>query len=294
MANYSIKDLENFTGIKAHTIRMWEKRYNIVEPKRTETNIRFYDDEDLKKLLNVSILNRNGVKISNIVGLNEKAICDKILTLAITESDVESQIESLVIAMIDLDENKFDKVFNTAIINHGFEESIVKVIYPFFEKIGILWQIGAINPAQEHFVSNLIRQKLIVATDGIVSTFNDQTKSFLLYLPEGEFHELGLLFYYYLIKKHNHKVFYLGESVPHKAVMEIGRAKKIDYVLTFVITPTDEEKFRKEIYEIIDNFSDLRHLYISGLNSPSVQNNLPPSVSVVRNVVNFRSILEDL
>lgn len=121
MANYSIKDLENFTGIKAHTIRIWEKRYSVVEPKRTDTNIRYYDDDDLKKLLNVSILNKHGFKISSIANFSNQAIHEKVMNLAHTSNDVESQIESLVLAMIDLDGSKFDKIFNTAVLNMGFK-----------------------------------------------------------------------------------------------------------------------------------------------------------------------------
>jgi len=140
MAHYSIKDLENLTGVKAHTIRIWEKRYNLVEPKRTSTNIRYYDDEDLKKLLNVSILNRHGFKISNIVGFSDEKLCEKILNLSQTHSDPESHIEGLVIAMIDLDEGKFEKIFNTAVMNLGFEEAILKIMYPFLEKTGVFFQ----------------------------------------------------------------------------------------------------------------------------------------------------------
>ena len=177
MANYSIRDLENFTGIKAHTLRIWEKRYNIVKPKRTCTNIRYYDDEDLKKLLNISILNRNGIKISNIVEMSDQAISEKVMSFASTKTDTDTQVESLVVAMIDLDERKFEKIFTTAVLRLGFEETVLRILYPFFERIGILWQIGTISPAQEHFISNLIRQKLIVAREGLEELYGDQASS---------------------------------------------------------------------------------------------------------------------
>lgn len=293
MANYSIKDLENFTGIKAHTIRIWEKRYNIVEPKRTCTNIRYYDDEDLKKLLNVSILNRNGFKISNIVNLSEETISEKILNLAQANSDVNNQIESLVLAMIDMDENKFDKVFNTAVLNFGFEDTMLKLVYPFFEKIGVLWQIGSINPAQEHFISSLIRQKLIVAIDGIVPKIGENSRSFLLFLPEGEFHEIGLIFYHYLIKKHNHKVLYLGETVPFDALLEVSKVKKIDYLLTSFITPMPDEQMDELLLNLADSFNEAK-LFVTGLQTYdknfSPNGNIQPIVSATE----FKNILEEM
>ena len=283
MANYSIKDLENFTGIKAHTIRIWEKRYNVVEPKRTDTNIRYYDDEDLKKLLNVSILNRHGFKISNIANFTDKALCEKVMSLSQTNNDVESQIEGLVLAMIDLDEYKFDKIFNNAVINFGFEETIVKIIYPFFQKIGILWLIGTINPAQEHFISNLLRQKLIVAIDGIVENITANSKTFLIFLPEGEYHELGLLFSYYLIKKQHHKVYYLGESVPYEALSLTSSIRKFDYVLTSVVTSKTKDELTAFVNQLSDIFPEST-IYITGNQSRSLQDNVPENIKSISNI----------
>ncbi|MEZ5146470.1 MAG: MerR family transcriptional regulator [Bacteroidales bacterium] len=291
MANYSIKDLENFTGIKAHTIRIWEKRYNIVEPKRTCTNIRYYDDEDLKKLLNVSILNRNGLKISNIVGLTDETITEKILNLSQANNDVNSQIENLVLAMIDMDENKFDKVFNTAVINFGFEETMLRLVYPFFEKIGVLWQIGTINPAQEHFISNLIRQKLIVAIDGIVSKVSEKSRSFLLFLPEGEFHEIGLIFYHYLIKKHNHKVIYLGETVPFDALAEVSKIKKVDYLLTSILTPMPDDQLIEFLENVSESFGESQ-VYVSGVQVQDKNLIFGKNIHTLASAMEFKSILE--
>ncbi|MCB2221459.1 MAG: MerR family transcriptional regulator [Bacteroidetes bacterium] len=293
MANYSIKDLENFTGIKAHTIRIWEKRYNIVEPKRTCTNIRYYDDEDLKKLLNVSILNRNGLKISNIVNLSEETINEKILNLAQTNNDLNSQIESMVLSMIDMDENKFDKVFNNAVINFGFEETMLKLVYPFFEKIGVLWQIGTINPAQEHFISSLIRQKLIVAIDGIIQKVTENTRSFLLFLPEGEYHEIGLIFYHYLIKKHNHKVVYLGESVPFDALLEVAKVKKIDYLLTSIITPVVDDQLTTLLENLSENFKDSK-LFVAGLQVQNIDPKNNGNIQPISSSMEFKKILESI
>jgi MerR family transcriptional regulator, light-induced transcriptional regulator len=293
MANYSIKDLENFTGIKAHTIRIWEKRYNLVEPKRTCTNIRYYDDDDLKKLLNVSILHRHGFKISNIVNLGDEDINEKILNLAQTTSNFNSQIESLVTAMIDLDEYKFDKVFNTTVLNLGFEETMLKLIYPFFEKIGVLWQIGTINPAQEHFISSLIRQKLIVAIDGISQKIDDRSRSFLLFLPEGEYHEIGLIFYHYLIKKQNHKVIYLGESVPFDALVEVFKIKNIDYLLTFITNPIENDTIGSYIDDVSQHYRDSM-LFVAGLQARTAEFPIPSNVKMIHSAIDFKEELNQL
>jgi DNA-binding transcriptional MerR regulator len=165
MGKYSIKELEQLSGIKAHTIRIWEKRHKLIEPQRTDTNIRFYSDEDLKKIINVSLLNNNGVKISKIAGMSFEDMTKKILEMSESKSEATVFIDQLVIAMVDMEEDRFEKILSTLILRFGFERSVIEVIYPFLEKIGVLWQTKNINPAQEHFISNLIRQKIIVAID---------------------------------------------------------------------------------------------------------------------------------
>ncbi|OQX80976.1 MAG: helix-turn-helix-type transcriptional regulator [Bacteroidetes bacterium 4484_249] len=292
MASYTIKDLENYTGIKAHTLRIWEKRYKIVMPKRTCTNIRSYNDNDLKKLLNISILNKHGFKISNIVNLSDDAVKEKILNLSQGMNNMESQIENLVVAMVELDENRFEKIFNTAVINLGFEDAIIKIMYPFFEKIGILWQIGTINPAQEHFISNLIRQKLIVAIEGLIESPDKKNTTFLLFLPEEEYHELGLLFYYYLIKKNGHKVIYLGENVPFEALEEISNVKKIDFLFTSFTSSLSAEETNTFIKKLIRQFNQQR-IFITGFQTGNIDLKLPEKVKVVNDAFDFKIELSD-
>jgi DNA-binding transcriptional MerR regulator len=293
MANYSIKDLENYTGIKAHTIRIWEKRYNIVEPKRTFTNIRYYNDEDLKRLLNVSILNRHGIKISNIVNFSDEIINEKILNLSFSKGNIESQIEGLILAMIDLDESKFEKIFNTAVINLGFEEAILKLMYPFFERIGILWQIGTINPAQEHFISNLLRQKLIVAVDGIVNSMNGNAKTFLLFLPEGEHHELGLIYYHYIIRKYKHKVYYLGEAVPMEGLKEISAFKNIQYVITSITTAIPITELNNYIIKLSEYFNKAT-IFLTGFMIKNINFKLPSNIQTISDVHDLKEKLEKI
>ena len=231
MAVYSIKELEKLSGIKAHTIRIWEKRYGLIEPHRTNTNIRYYTDSELKKILNVAVLNRHGIKISSIARLSDLELREEILRVSTTSYSNDTLIDSMVLSMIDLDEYKLEAMIDKSINKIGFKSTVTDVLYPFLEKVGILWQSGDVYPAQEHFVSFLIRQKIIGATDRISNTFNQNGKKFLLLLPEGEWHEISLLFSQYLIREANHEVIYLGQSVPYSDVLAIGASTRFEFIL---------------------------------------------------------------
>jgi DNA-binding transcriptional MerR regulator len=247
MGKYSIKELEKLSGIKAHTIRIWEKRHNIIEPSRTDTNIRFYTDEDLKKIINVSMLNNHGIKISRIADMSTDELNKRILELADSKYESSVHIDQLVIAMIDMEEEVFEKTLNTLILRYGFEKTITEIIYPFLEKIGILWQTQNITPAHEHFISNLIRQKIIVAIDGLTIP-SKEVDRLLLFLPEGELHELGLLFFHYLTRKKGYRSYYLGQNVPYEDVLQIYHMIKPTIMLTSIISPLSisvEDYFKK-------------------------------------------------
>jgi MerR family transcriptional regulator, light-induced transcriptional regulator len=233
MGKYSIKDLEQLSGIKAHTIRIWEKRHRIISPNRTETNIRFYSDEDLKRIINVSLLNNYGMKISRIAGMTDAEVNQKVLEISEIKNEVTIHIDQLVIAMIELDEAHFEKILNNLILRYGFEKTVVEIIYPFLEKIGVLWQTKNITPAHEHFMSNLIRQKIIVAIDGLPLPPPTANKV-LLFLPEAELHELGLLFYHYLIRKAGNKTYYLGQNVPHGDLVKIFKVHQPHTLVTSI------------------------------------------------------------
>jgi DNA-binding transcriptional MerR regulator len=261
MTKYSIKDLEKLTGIKAHTIRIWEKRYNIVCPLRTTTNIRFYTDGDLKRLLNVSILNRNGFKISNIVRLTTEEIRNSVIEASACSLSFESKIETLVIAMLDLDENKFEKSISNSILKLGFEDTVSNIIYPFLEKIGILWQIGTINPAHEHFITNLIRQKLIIAIDTENPSLIPNNKTFVFFLPEGELHELSLLFYSFLIKKRGHRIIYLGQSLPFEDLKQVKMVIRPDFLVTVITSVLTGKELQNYIKHLSELFSEQTLLF---------------------------------
>lgn len=293
MAVYSIKELEKLSGIKAHTIRIWEKRYNLIEPHRTNSNIRYYTDDELKKLLNVAVLHRQGLKISNIAKLNDLELKEEIMQVAGSSHSHQASIDSLVISMIDMDEYKFEAIMDKSISSIGFKFTITDVLYPFLEKVGILWQSGDIYPAQEHFVVNLIRQKIISATDQLPGTFNPRGKKFLLLLPEGEWHDIPLLFAQHLIREANHEVIFLGQSVPYSDVLTIGASKKFDFILISVTTSQPEFDMLLYLKDLGGAFPDKKILYFSSfeIHNPG---NLSPNHIPLQTARDLTEFLADL
>lgn len=286
MSNYSIKDLERLTNVKAHTLRIWEKRYQIVDPERSDSNIRSYSDEDLKKLLNISILNRHGYKISNIIKMGMSEIAEKVNSIISHESEYHGQIKSLVVAMIELNENKFDEILNQSIRKIGFEESVYNLIYPFYEKVGLLWQTGVICPAQEHFISHLIRTKLIVAIDSLPKTSKPGSKKIMLFLPDWEMHENGLLMYAYLARKKGLKVFYLGQSIPLQDVFTTAEIVQPDIMITYFVSNISGHEIEKYIQRLTSQLPAIP-IYISGAQLNNIDFVLPEKVQTVRSSIEF-------
>lgn len=212
--HYTIKDLETITGIKSHTLRIWEKRYLLIAPSRTQSNIRFYSNDELRKVLNVHVLYQHGVKISQIAALSQVELLKRVLALQNTHVKKETLVPSFILSMLNLDETLFQKSFQTCLHKLGWEESMTKVFVPFFTQIGIMWQVGTVNPAQEHFISNLFRQKLISAIDQAPDKPKSGKKTILLFLPENEWHELSLLWYHLMLKQKGYPTLYLGQNVP--------------------------------------------------------------------------------
>lgn len=250
MSTYSIKDLERISGIKAHTIRIWEQRYDIISPNRTDTNIRHYNDEDLKSILNIGILNNCGYKISKIAKMHKDEITASVLEITGSNFDANVQIDNLIIAMTEMDEDRFEKFLSANILRSGFERTFLEILHPFMVKVGVLWLTNSINPAQEHFISNLVRQKLIAAIDGIAHSSNLHTEKCLLYLPENELHEINLLFANLILKKHGYKTIYLGQSVPYvdiKMVCELHRPTFLITVITCSMAEMSIEQYTEQL-----------------------------------------------
>ena len=249
MAEYRIKDLESLTGIKAHTIRMWEKRYGLLSPCRTTTNLRTYTDEDLQTILMVSVLNNSGIKISHIAEMTTDERTTRIQKYQ-KQSLEHSSIEQFILSLLRLDEEIFSSTFNDLLIEHGLEHTFSNFIIPFLDRIGVMWLVGTINPAQEHFISHLIRQKIIVAIDNLDSHIQRDAKRVVLYLPEHEWHELGLLFYHYILKKQGWKIFYLGQSVPIDALKQITCQVKPDLIVSSWVVSVEEKIVQGHLSEL--------------------------------------------
>lgn len=289
MGNYSIKELEQLSGIKAHTIRIWEKRYGIIKPQRTATNIRFYSDEDLKKIINVSMLNANGFKISKISEMTDQEIFEKIFEISQSDSDNSVHINQLTVAMVDLDEEKFETSLSGLFLRYNFEQTMLEIVYPFLEKIGILWQSDKITPGQEHFISNLIRQKMIVAIDGLPLPSADRTKA-LLFLPEGELHEIGLLFYHYLARKAGFRTIYLGQTVPHADLKQVYAFHRPEIMITSITTALAATTTQDYLYKMADEFP-CGKIFVSGLQVQQADFSLPRPLSLFKNALELRESL---
>jgi DNA-binding transcriptional MerR regulator/methylmalonyl-CoA mutase cobalamin-binding subunit len=262
-SNYSIKDLETLSGIKAHTLRIWEQRYQLLKPHRTNTNIRYYTNEDLRRILNISLLNKNGTKISKIASLNDNELYEEVNKLTKESDSNVDQIESLILSMIELDEERFEKIVSSCILRLGLIKTIDEILFAFLQKIGVMWQTGSINPAQEHFISNLIRQKIIVAIDGQFVKRATSSKKIILFLPENELHEISLLFYTYLVRNSGHQSIYLGQSVPQNDMMRVAEIRKPDYLVT-VITQAFKDTTTKEYLKNLSKNFPKQKLLISG------------------------------
>ncbi len=212
--NFSIKDLENISGIKAHTIRIWEKRYSLLSPERTETNIRHYSHKNLQKLLNIVLLNNNNYKISKIAQMDDDQILIIARELAFDEAINDEAINSFKLSMFQFDKSLFNNTYSRLLHKKTFRDIFKEVFIPFLEHVGLLWQTETLLPAHEHFISNLITQKIQINTEELRYTQVNTNKIFVLFLPENEIHELGLLYLNYELVLRGFKTIYLGQSLP--------------------------------------------------------------------------------
>ena len=263
MSTYSIKDLEQLSGIKAHTLRIWEQRYSIISPKRTDTNIRTYDDKDLKLVLNISSLKDHGHKISDISRMSVEEMYREVVKISDRQLNYPDQIHALTITMIDLDEERFEKIISTNILQFGFENTMIHIIYPFLSRIGTLWVTGSVGPAQEHFIINLIRQKIIVAIDGQVSKQRPDGKKYMLFLPEGELHEISLLFANYIIRARYNKVVYLGQSLPFDELVFAYNLHRPDYIFSALTSVPSNSDVQPFVNKLMRTFPE-SHILLTG------------------------------
>lgn len=292
MKKFSISDIEGLIGIKAHTIRAWEARYNLVPPKRTPTNIRFYDEDDLKLLLNIVTLNEKGYKISKIAKMSKKQISDLVLQLQADYNNDTVQVLQLSEAALKYDENGFSAILSGCIEEMGLIKTMDLVLFPFMKKVGMLWQSGAIDPSHEHFASNLIRDRLIVEIDKIIKPEKKDPKRFILFLPEAEMHETGLLFARYLLKKCGMDTLYLGQEIPYADVKKVISSYKPDYVFIVLTSLNLGKNINKIIGKVIEHL-DVPLLVAGSLISEFdilVHDQLTP----LKNVCDIVEFLEEL
>jgi DNA-binding transcriptional MerR regulator len=260
---YSIKDIENICGIKAHTLRVWEKRYGILIAKRTETNIRYYTEEDLKLALNISILYRKGMKISKLAKLSQEELRNRVAEITDIDDSFDKNLDTLSISMLELDESKFTQILNKNIEQKGFDATMEEIIYPLLEKINLMWVADSINEVHETFVLNIIRHKLIVEIDKIPSEPKNSDKpKFLLYLPENESQNLSLYYMYYYMKKEKFPVFYYGNNIDTRQLLLGATHYKPDFIFTIINDSFAEKELQPYIDQILDEYNG--KLIISG------------------------------
>nr|WP_236017515.1 MerR family transcriptional regulator [Roseivirga sp. E12] len=280
------------SGIKAHTLRIWEQRYNLINPKRTDTNIRYYDQDDLKLVLNVSLLKDNNYKISKIASMSREEMTEAVLMVTDKTTSHADQIYALTLSMIDLDEQRFEKIISSNTLKHGFERTMLNIVYPFLSKIGIMWMTDSINPAQEHFISHLIRQKLIVAIDGQYPSIDVNAKKYMMFLPENELHELSLLFANFLVRARDSKSIYLGQNMPFHDLNVAYELYKPDYLLT-IITSRDSNTSPKDyINNLSEKFPESKIL-VSGSQIIGQDLELNDNIVQIANPNHLISFIED-
>lgn len=296
-SKYSIKDLEQLSGIKAHTLRAWEQRYSLIEPHRTDTNIRYYIDDHLKKILNIAVLVKSGMRISKVANLSQEEIRASVIDAGRYRGNYESQINAFKIAMIDYDEYLFENVFNKCLMQFGTDETLTKILGEFIRQIGLLWQAGAISVSNEHFISSLVKQKLFSIIDQtILPQVKDKSISYVLYTPADELHEMGLLYLYYYLKKMGHRVVYLGQSVPVEYLKEVSDKTGVtQFVSIFTTTPhvDDMDAYFKRLVEIFKDEDSCRFFFTGIQLNGYKSENLPSQIELAANIEHLKSFFAE-
>ena len=264
---FGIRDLENLSGIKAHTLRIWEKRYSLLEPERTATNIRTYSLKSLQKLLNITLLYNNGYKISKIARIPEAELPIHVREMVSRSSTRSHAINAFKMAMINFDQSLFQKTFAALEQEKSFRDIFWDIFIPLLEELGLLWQTDTIGPAHEHFVTHLIKQKILLSTEKVqAETPVTQDRVFVLFLPENEIHEIGLLFVNYELAYRGYRTIYLGQTIPIESLIDLKKYFEDPYFVSyFTVTPTpDDLKAYLETFENTLMTGTASHLWILG------------------------------
>lgn len=278
MNTFTIRDIENLSGIKAHTLRIWEHRYNLITPKRKESNHRFYDNEDLKHILRISHLYHHGYKISKIAAMETGAMNDLLSTIHKDYSNTYF-INQLLEASIDFDEDKFEDILNQALKKQDFEDVIIQVVYPYLQKIGLLWVTENVIPTQEHFTSNIIVRKIVMAIDALQDNKHSSFMPILLFTPENECHEIPLLYIQYLLKKYGKKTINFGINTSVEVIKFYCAARQVSRLHFHVITHLTNVTMDEYLERLAGNFPDIQ-IVMSG-----------PCVEMVKKIPNNARLL---
>lgn len=291
MEHYSLSDLESITGIKSDTIRMWEHRYRITIPERTSTNRKWYSGEDLRRLINISILNKSGIKISEIASLPNKALEEKAAAIARSSPAPETIIGQLISAMINYDEDGVNEILLRSVLSSSFDETFTGLVFPFLNRVGILWHTGAIKIGHEHFISNLFRRRLIFAFENLTPIYSPKSKKILMFLPENEYHEMGLIYYAFIARKLGNRVLYLGQSTPMKAVIEASWSWKPEIIITGAISGLSVKDNDSFIGELSESFPGIKILLAGSLAS-SAERKKSGNIFSCRSAEDLRSLIK--
>ncbi len=285
---FSIRDLENLSGIKAHTIRIWEKRYNLLTPERTSTNIRTYSINSLQKLLNITLLYNKGYKISKIARIPEENIPLIVREIVSKNSTTNHAINALKLAMINFDQPLFNTTYNSMIADKSFREVFKEIFIPLLNELGLLWQTNTISPAHEHFITSLIKQKILTNTEKAQEyQIIKKDKIFVPFLPENEIHEIGLLYLNYEIVLRGYKSIYLGQTVPLDTLKDLMKYFDNVYFLSYFTVAPSKNKIKKYIEEFIHLSKEQTdiHLWVLGYQTKHIEvSNLPEFVKVFSSI----------
>ena len=291
-SNFSIKNLENLSGIKAHTLRIWEKRYNLLEPERTDTNIRRYSLDSLRKLLNVTLLYNHGFKISKIASLNADEIPKLVRSIALKSNSEQVSINAFKLAMINFDYELFDNNYEEIQQHHDFEYIFIQIFMPLMKELGILWQTGAISPTHEHFITNLVKQKIHLQTERLQrdKSKNEDHPIFVLFLPENEIHELGILYLNFLILSKGYRTIFLGQSLQSSSLQTLySYDTTFNFVSYLTVEPNKEEimPFLKDFHKQLLENQKSKLILFGPQQVEIVKEELPEQIEMYRSVESF-------
>jgi len=291
---FSIKDLENLSGIKAHTIRIWEKRYNLLSPERTLTNIRLYSLLSLQKLLNITLLYENGLKISKIAQLKNEEIPLKVREIIDEKSIKNNMMNAFKLSMINFDQSLFYNTYNKLVVDLSFREIFKEYFIPLLQELGYLWQSNTISTTHEHFITNLVKQKVYTNTEKVHRSEYVNNKSFVLFLPENEIHELGILYLNYELNLRGYKSIFLGQSVPIENLEPLIASNEFVEFIAYVTVEPSKEKIDKYLQKFKKKILDKKDCRLSllGFQTQFVDlNTKPENVSLYRG---FEDLIEAL